>query len=412
LFDKFLNAVYLKKKKKICFSCILVYQFFFENGLLFFVQQISNLFRNINVVISKEDRNGTSTSNYELCTNFQFIFLLKYKTITKTYSIGRTTKKSKIDNDAYNKNPVATVNKKLKSRISRESVNIIFTDEKKWEQSDDCGNDEIMGCYLDSLPIILCYLWKKVLNNNEKEQKNAHIFGAANSILDAILRRDTYLSTSCTISNVKPISNKINYSTAFPDVILSLTKETCRKEEPINPFIVVDFKVPCKLSIFDHSNENLYKIWKSRGRYHIRVNKFKLVDPVLQIAGYMVWSGSRIGMLLAYPLAVWFEIDEITGNEDVFNIRVYPLLKIDSFECGMLEIVRILKYASKLAPNKKMLRKNIDEVKGEGEVGEEEKKKIKTLSQFRADGINKTEKKQEKKTIRGEENKFFGVICN
>ncbi|ETN97162.1 hypothetical protein RFI_40369, partial [Reticulomyxa filosa] len=109
----------------------------------------------------------------------------------------------KIDNDAYNKNSIAAVNKKLKARISREYVNIIFTDEKKWEQSDDCGNDEIIDDYLNSLTIILCYLWKKVLNNNEKEQKNYHIFVSRRNIASKIAFAAPYLSPSCTLSDQK-----------------------------------------------------------------------------------------------------------------------------------------------------------------------------------------------------------------
>ncbi|ETO11518.1 hypothetical protein RFI_25857 [Reticulomyxa filosa] len=138
-------------------------------------------------------------------------------------------------------------------------------------------------------------------------------------------------------------------------------------------------------------------------------NRFKLMNPVLQIAGYMIWSGARVGMLLAYPSVVWFEIEN-NENKDVFNIKVYPLLEMNSFEEGMVEIVRILKYASKLEPNKKMFRGKVDEDE-EKKEDKVEKKKIKkqkrTFSEFQSEEkeIDKTEKKQKTKNKMMKKNK-------
>ncbi|ETO01312.1 hypothetical protein RFI_36128 [Reticulomyxa filosa] len=297
---------------------------------------------------------------------------------------GNTIFKEKINDIAYKVNAAGYANENLSARIAQKSVNVIFADEKKLTQSDGCNDCEIEGNDLLSLPTILAYLWENVVNNIEKEGKNIHVLRAAKAILEAILRRKTYLAQYCTLSSVKSSSKEKDSFSAFPDLLLSMNDKTCRKAELMTPFIVIDCKTPGKLLIFNNTNDNLYKIWRSRGKMVITErqegsmkikkfdNKFKLLDPVLQIAGYMVLSGARVGMLLAYPRMVWFEIVKINEKKNIFNIKVYPLLKISSFEHGMLEIVRILKYASNLEPNKKFLRQKVD--KKEEEVGCEEKK--------------------------------------
>ncbi|ETN97196.1 hypothetical protein RFI_40335 [Reticulomyxa filosa] len=262
-------------------------------------------------------------------------------------------------------NASGSAKKRIKARIYREYVNITFTYEKKWEQSDDCINDEITCIHLNELPVILKYLCEKVLCDIENEVKNADILNAANAILDAILSQKTYIASSCTLSSVKSDSKQNDTFTAFPDILMSLNDKTCRKAELKTPFVAVDYKITGKLLIFDNEKENLSKIWKStrtyvvtqqgegRMKYKKINNRFKLMNPVLQIAVYMIWSVAIAGILLAYPRAVWFEIEN-NENEDVFNIKVYPLLKMNSFADGMVEIVCILKCASKLEPNKKM----------------------------------------------------------
>ncbi|ETO01372.1 hypothetical protein RFI_36068 [Reticulomyxa filosa] len=289
--------------------------------------------------------------------------------------------REKINKKAYKMNVAGSVDKGLSGRISRDCVKIIFSDEKKWEQSDDCSNNEIAGDNLNNLPVILKHLWANVVRNTEKEVKNAHILNAAKTILDAILRREIYITSECTVSSVKSTSNQRVPSTVFPDLLLSLTNKTCLKAEPKSPFIVIDYKLPGKLKIFDRDKDELNRIWNKRGSVHIaikkglimttkKISKFILLDPVLQIAGYMIWSVARIGMLLAYPYAVWFEIGEINEDTKVFNIEVYTLLKMTSFENGMLEIVRILKYASKINPNKKFFRGKV--IKYDEETEDEE----------------------------------------
>ncbi|ETO01964.1 hypothetical protein RFI_35474, partial [Reticulomyxa filosa] len=91
-----------------------------------------------------------------------------------------------------------------------------------------------------------------------------------------------------------------------------------------------------------------------------------------------------------------FEIDEINGNEDIFNIRLYTLLKIDSFGHGMLELACILKYASKLESNKKMLRGKEDEDEGKEEKKENEVEKNKRNKRKRNFSQLQSEEKEKK----------------
>ncbi|ETO11519.1 hypothetical protein RFI_25858 [Reticulomyxa filosa] len=209
----------------------------------FFLQQISHLFRNINAAISKKDYNGTRTTNNELFTNFS-IYLLK-ETVARYGDIFN----KKINKTAYKMNASGSAKKRIKARIYRESVNITFTDEKKWEHCDDCINDEITGAHLNELPVILKYLWEKVSSDIEKEVKNAHILNAAKAILDAILRQKTYIASNCTLSSVKSDSKQNDTFTAFPDILMSLNDKTCRKAELKTPFVAVDYKITGKLLI-------------------------------------------------------------------------------------------------------------------------------------------------------------------
>ncbi|ETO20310.1 hypothetical protein RFI_16907 [Reticulomyxa filosa] len=122
--------------------------------------------------------------------------------------------------------------------------------------------------------------------------------------------------------------------------------------------------MPGKMSIFDKSNDILAKIWsdikfnvdEQLTKESIIAGDPKLIDPVMQIVSYMIWYGAKVGILLGYPKIVWFEINEIE-NEQIFNVNVYPMLEIKSFKEGLLEILRILKYATNLNSNKKYFRK-------------------------------------------------------
>ncbi|ETO02504.1 hypothetical protein RFI_34927, partial [Reticulomyxa filosa] len=53
---------------------------------------------------------------------------------------------------------------------------------------------------------------------------------------------------------------------------------------------------------------------------------------------------------------LWLEADQINKDDNIFNIKVYKMLKMESFKDAMLELVRITKYAKTLAPNEKILR--------------------------------------------------------
>ncbi|ETO01853.1 hypothetical protein RFI_35585, partial [Reticulomyxa filosa] len=76
------------------------------------------------------------------------------------------------------------------------------------------------------------------------------------------------------------------------------------------------------------------------------MNEAPLVNVILQIYGYMIWSGASVGIM----------IDKINKDDKIFNIKVYKMLKMESFKDAMLELVRITKYAKTLAHNEKILR--------------------------------------------------------
>ncbi|ETO34390.1 hypothetical protein RFI_02704 [Reticulomyxa filosa] len=173
--------------------------------------------------------------------------------------------KEKIKDKAYKMNATGPIDRRLYNKIAKKSVNIIFTDERKWEQSDNCSNDEITGDHVNNLPVILSHLWGNVVHDTEKEGKNAHILNAAKAILGAILNQRIYAGLSCTISSVKSNSSQRKPFTVFPDILMSLSDKTCRKGELRSPFIAIDYKLPGKLLIFDNSKENLNMIWESRG---------------------------------------------------------------------------------------------------------------------------------------------------
>ncbi|ETO32808.1 hypothetical protein RFI_04308 [Reticulomyxa filosa] len=99
------------------------------------------------------------------------------------------------------------------SKIAKNCLKILFVDEKKWNQSDDCADDEITGNNIIELPIILANLWKSIVNDIEKEGKNANIIRASNAILEAILNRNVYSGFNCTLSGAKSHINKNKYFT-------------------------------------------------------------------------------------------------------------------------------------------------------------------------------------------------------
>ncbi|ETO04690.1 hypothetical protein RFI_32707, partial [Reticulomyxa filosa] len=216
---------------------------------------------------------------------------------------------------------------------------------------------------LQELPIILKHNWRSVINDIGKEEKNFDVLKSSLAILEAIIGINIFLTSRCSLLWAKCTNKKRIYSCAFPDIILSLSNKISRESEPIYPFAVIDFKMPGKMSIFDNSKDTLAKKWSDiifnvddqLMKETITAGDSKLIDPVMQIVSYMAWCGAKVGILLGYPKIVWFEIIEIE-NEKIFNVNVYPILEIKSFKDGMLEILRILKYSTKLEANKKYFR--------------------------------------------------------
>ncbi|ETO10881.1 hypothetical protein RFI_26496 [Reticulomyxa filosa] len=112
-----------------------------------------------------------------------------------------------------------------------------------------------------------------------------------------------------------------------------------------------------------------------------------LADLVIQIASYLIWSGTRIGILLAYPQIVCFEIGEKRDNK--YDIKVYKNIKHDDFEDSVLELLSIAQYAKELKKNPKCLReekifscKKRTRTEFESENKENEKTQVKKIDQI------------------------------
>ncbi|ETO32327.1 hypothetical protein RFI_04791, partial [Reticulomyxa filosa] len=287
-----------------------------------------------------------------------------------------------------------------KSRIQHKLINIKFVDNKFWSAYDECKDDKITGKNLQKLPIILNSNWGCVVNDIEKETKNMDIMRSVQYILEAITNSNIQVASQATISGSKSDTEIDMKSTVFPDLMWSSNNIMYGKSELENPFIVIDYKIPGKIEVFDNNKDKLDEMWtkgcsdidaiiEENTRNNSKKTKASietsLVNPILQIACYMAWSGAKVGMLIAYPRCVWFEVDSIDSNGK-FTINVYPMLKMNSFEDAMLEFVRITKYAKTLSPNKKYFRQknnNIeednkikDEIEDDEQYDEMEQKKI------------------------------------
>ncbi|ETO00154.1 hypothetical protein RFI_37305 [Reticulomyxa filosa] len=89
------------------------------------------------------------------------------------------------------------------------------------------------------------------------------------------------------------------------------------------------------------------------------MNPYTLCSHIQQIISYMIWTGVRVGVLIAYHRFVWMEIDKIGDEDKVFNIKVHKIMKALSFKQAMLELLKISTYAIKLERNKRQLRVDV-----------------------------------------------------
>ncbi|ETO06839.1 hypothetical protein RFI_30553, partial [Reticulomyxa filosa] len=188
-----------------------------------------------------------------------------------------------------------------------------------------------------------------------------------------------------TISGSKSDKELDEKSTVFPDLMWASDNKMNGKSELENPFIVIDYKIPVKLEIFDNNKDELDKIWtngfididsiiEENTRNNSKNTKTyieaSLVNPILQIAGYMIWNGAKVVMIIGYPRFFWFEVDSVDPNGK-FTINVYSMLKMNSFEDAMPELVRITKYAKTLSPNKKYFSEKNNNIEGDKKIKDE-----------------------------------------
>ncbi|ETO01177.1 hypothetical protein RFI_36263 [Reticulomyxa filosa] len=328
-------------------------------------------------------------------------------------------------------------------------------------ESDGCENDVLNDN--EVLHGTLIGFWKAFIRDNSKEEKNQFLMKNVETIMEGLTGSLMHPTSKGTLSGC--MSNEhINTGTVYPDLMWAEDSNTGYKGEPERPFIVIDYKLPRILTIFDNNEHVLQKTWtngcadlckliiqkknessKKKKTKKIRntdkgnnnkmpdknesaaqnqlyerdialtcndkrklasilkkdakkeldwhsytlqglkrycenlnvaasddkddmIKKLQIVQPrcimnaaplvniILQISGYMIWSGARVGMIIGYPNCLWLEADKINKDDKIFNIKVYKMLKMESFKDAMLELVRITKYAKTLAPNEKILR--------------------------------------------------------
>ncbi|ETN98056.1 hypothetical protein RFI_39466, partial [Reticulomyxa filosa] len=147
--------------------------------------------------------------------------------------------------------------------------------------------------------------------------------------------------------------HKMNYTTRYCTTyndkreLASILKKDDEKELDWNSYTLHGLKRYCEnlnVAASDDKDDMIKKLQIVQPRYIM--NAAPLVNVILQISGYMIWSGASVGMM----------IDKINKDDKIFNIKVYKMLKMESFKDAMLELVRITKYAKTLAPNEKILR--------------------------------------------------------
>ncbi|ETO08320.1 hypothetical protein RFI_29070 [Reticulomyxa filosa] len=139
---------------------------------------------------------------------------------------GNAIFKENINNIAYKVNAAGSANETISARIAQKSY---------------C---EIEGNDLLSLPMILAYIWENIVSNIEKEEKNVDVLKASKAILEAILRRKTYLAKRCKLYSVQSSSKEKDSFSAFTDLLLSMNDKTCRKAELMTPFLLLIAKPP------------------------------------------------------------------------------------------------------------------------------------------------------------------------
>ncbi|ETO11521.1 hypothetical protein RFI_25855 [Reticulomyxa filosa] len=146
------------------------------------------------------------------------------------------------------------------------------------------------------------------------------------------------------------------------------------------------FLAQCKFFFISRTYLNVYIFFCCEMYFFIYKNKKKKDVGKLKIyiinLNYWIQSFKLMGTWcgVVQELGLWFEIGKVNAQRKIFKIKVYPLLKISSFENGMFEILRIMKYASNLKPNKKFLREKVDEKEYEVEL--EEKKEFKAKKEL------------------------------
>ncbi|ETN98675.1 hypothetical protein RFI_38817 [Reticulomyxa filosa] len=141
-----------------------------------------------------------------------------------------------------------------KSSIKHKLINIKFS-------CDECKNDKIKCNNLQKLNIILSSNWRFVVIDIEKETKNNVIMRSAQYILEAITDSNIQVAHQATISGSKSDKELYEKSTVFPDLMWASDNKMNGKSELENPFIVIDYKIPVKLEIFDNNKDELDKIW-------------------------------------------------------------------------------------------------------------------------------------------------------
>ncbi|ETO05216.1 hypothetical protein RFI_32179, partial [Reticulomyxa filosa] len=95
------------------------------------------------------------------------------------------------------------------------------------------------------------------------------------------------------------------------------------------------------------------------GKLKPRINTtyINFVDVIVQIGSYLLWTGAKVGVLMAYPdiVCVLCEVNQDTKR---FKFRVFPVLSSQNVSEEITWIMQILDFAKTCGRNEIVLRAN------------------------------------------------------
>ncbi|ETO07650.1 hypothetical protein RFI_29740, partial [Reticulomyxa filosa] len=103
--------------------------------------------------------------------------------------------------------------------------------------------------------------WKCITEDCYKELKNDCIIRPLQFLLCAISNSNIYSTIGGTLLDLKTNIDDSRYGRAYTDILWSLTNDLFSESEPLDPFIVIDYKSPNVLDVFNNMQDVLQKTW-------------------------------------------------------------------------------------------------------------------------------------------------------